>query len=417
MATKAQRGLSEPADLEAVDRDSVAVMRVTTVSEAVPAMVEPSEAGAVERDDASQATPRERPLAANMATTVAANFTTSMTATMVGSEPLPGVREHESEREITARDAESRSPEGEEITERSQSQQRELSPPETRSTTAFVANVGDIPMADLLRTIASGGKTGIVTVRHPGGCSRLWLANGDVIDAETGPLRGVVAVYRMLAITEGELVADFMAIHRERTITMSLQGLLMEAAFREDQCAGLYEQLGAAGHECFKDNAAAPPADLSETERLVFSLLDSERSIVGVVAASAAGDLETLTALQALRERGLLRIGVALPDDSVEPEAVESEIRQIRPAAEQRPTERSDISMAFDVLEVPDIRQVLEASRQRQRRILVAVGVLLLVIAAAVAYTFVGLANRQAGVSGQMVAIARSVQLLARPLA
>lgn len=175
--------------------------------------------------------------------------------------------------------------------------------------TSFVANLGDIPMADLLTTIATGGKTGQITVRHDGTMSRLWIADGSVVDAESGPLTGEPAVFRILRVRTGELVAEFMPVERWQTVTTSLQGLLMQAAFREDQRLALHERLTQNGVYCMRTERGQGEVQPQNSAQVaVLALADGSRSLFDLVAASKHDELEALTAMDDLVKAGLLQV-------------------------------------------------------------------------------------------------------------
>ena len=73
----------------------------------------------------------------------------------------------------------------------------------------FSGNVEDMSVAELLQTIQLGGKDAEIRIEQGPRRSQLWCVAGDVVDAETGELRGAAAVYRMLAFQSGRIHADF----------------------------------------------------------------------------------------------------------------------------------------------------------------------------------------------------------------
>lgn len=373
MGTKAQRGRG-PADKEEAARDSVAVMRVTAVSESAPASSVTAGAGAAEGPGLSVM--RERPtLSLDEALRADRDVERSPAAQQPRSAAIldspPGGLYVDSEIDVT---------------QRSEDWLRDGANAELRSSTAFVATLGDIPMPDLLRTVAAGGKTGVVTVHHPRGRSRLWLVRGEVIDAEAALLSGEPAVYRVLAIREGELVAEFEAVRREPTVNKLLQALLMEAAFREDRSTALLAQLGSGGFVRAPEEALSAE-DLSPVESQVLALLDAPRLVDDILWAGGVDDLDTLNALLALSERGLVQRGVPVPERAegiaVVP-GLRSEIRELRPAA---------VTVSMDIRDMPDVRLLLEAGRQRQRRLLMYLAVLAVLIIASLAFAVVGFAE------------------------
>jgi formylglycine-generating enzyme required for sulfatase activity len=176
----------------------------------------------------------------------------------------------------------------------------------------FSGSVEDLAIAELIQTMELGRKNAEILIEHDGQQSRIWCVDGAVIDAECGRLLGAPAVYRLLALDRGRVHADFSPVERVRTINVSTQALLMESARRTDECCRLRERLGDL-QAIFvpSDHAMSPAAQASPTEYAVLRLLDGERSLEQVVRDSLLPDLETLTHLLALRERGLMELSAA----------------------------------------------------------------------------------------------------------
>jgi formylglycine-generating enzyme required for sulfatase activity/transposase-like protein len=175
----------------------------------------------------------------------------------------------------------------------------------------FSGNVETLAVAEVIQTLALGRKDAEISIEHGGQQSRIWCSEGDVVDAECGRLIGAPAVYRLLTVERGRVLADcsarFAELRRPRTITVSTQALLMEAARRADESRQLRARLGDMNVVYVTSGAAmAPDARASATEFAVLRLLDGHRSLERVVQDSSLPDLETLTHLVDLRERGLM---------------------------------------------------------------------------------------------------------------
>ena len=182
----------------------------------------------------------------------------------------------------------------------------------------FSGNVETLAIAEVVQTLALGRKDAEISIEHGGQQSRIWCADGDVVDAECGRLIGAPAVYRLLTVERGRVLADcsarFAELGRVRTITVSTQALLMEAARRADESRQLRERLGDMDAVYgISGGAMAPDARASATEFAVLRLLDGLRSLERVVQDSSLPDLETLTHLLDLRARGLMDRRVTPP--------------------------------------------------------------------------------------------------------
>ncbi|MEO8178304.1 MAG: SUMF1/EgtB/PvdO family nonheme iron enzyme [Deltaproteobacteria bacterium] len=175
----------------------------------------------------------------------------------------------------------------------------------------FSGNVETLAVAEVIQTLALGRKDAEIVVEHDGQQSRIWCAGGDVVDAECGRLQGAPAVYRLLTIARGRVHADcsihFGELGRPRTISVSAQALLMEAARRSDECRELRVRLGdMRAVYVTSGSALSPDAQASPSEYAVLRLFDGHRSFERVVQDSSLPDLETLSHVLQLREGGML---------------------------------------------------------------------------------------------------------------
>merc|ERR1711916_407281 len=113
----------------------------------------------------------------------------------------------------------------------------------------------------------------------------------------------------ILRVRTGELVAEFMPVERWQTVTTSLQGLLMQAAFREDQRLALHERLTQHGVYCMRTERGQGEVQPQNSAQVaVLALADGSRSLFDLVAASKHDELEALTAMDDLVKAGLLQV-------------------------------------------------------------------------------------------------------------
>jgi hypothetical protein len=166
----------------------------------------------------------------------------------------------------------------------------------------YTGTLDDIPIADLIQTFQMGGKGGVITITRDGEHSQIWCDRGEIIDAESGPLRGETAIYRILNFERGQVLADFHSEPRQRTIELPGNVLLLEAARRKDESARLLDRLGDE-RSIYRGGMAAAPLESTGAEREVLALCNGERSLREVLDQSQLGDFETLSALSSLVER------------------------------------------------------------------------------------------------------------------
>lgn len=174
-------------------------------------------------------------------------------------------------------------------------------------TSEFSGRIEDMAVAELVQTVQFGRKDAEIRVEHDGEKSYLWCVNGDIVDARSGHLVGAPAVYRLLALERGHVHADFAPLSHGRTITVSSQALMLEAARRSDECRQLRKRLGdTTATYVMSDRALSPGVEATPEQFAVLRLFEKERSIDGALQGSYLPDLETLTLITELRDKGLL---------------------------------------------------------------------------------------------------------------
>jgi formylglycine-generating enzyme required for sulfatase activity len=249
------------------------------------------------------------------------------------------------------------------------------------SAAEFSGNVEDMSVAELLQTVQLGGKDAEIRIEHAGELSHIWCIAGQVADAESTQLRGAPAVYRLLSLQRGRIHADFAPVQRTRSIHVSTTALLMEGARRFDESRQLRARLGDTEAVFVpSDRSLAPNVQATPDQFAALRLFDGFRNIEEVVHVSASPDLETLSSILALQERGLL--------DRVRPSR--TSLRELPSVAAGEAPESSFLPMA----------QSLPQPRPRRHRWVWAVAALgSCTLVAALASRFADLESRQAGAS------------------
>jgi len=176
---------------------------------------------------------------------------------------------------------------------------------------AYTGSLTDIPIADLLQTCEMGRKDAVITITRGSERSSIWCDGGVIVDAESGLLRGEAAAYRILALDNGQVSADFRSEARRRTIQLPCHVLLIEAARQKDECARHVAQLNGL-QSIFLPAPGAWASDTTLAERQVMALCDGERAVSDVLAASELSDLQSSSTMVSLVARKyLLRDGTS----------------------------------------------------------------------------------------------------------
>ncbi|HEU4578280.1 MAG TPA: DUF4388 domain-containing protein [Polyangiaceae bacterium] len=168
----------------------------------------------------------------------------------------------------------------------------------------FNGSLSDLSLADLIQTLTLARRDGVITISQHGAESRIWCADGEIVDAQSGRLSGELALYRALALTSGRLSAEFAAVSRARTICESTSALLLNGARRMDEVHALLGRLGEGRFRL----AFEPPSEagLAAAELALLGHFRVPSTLQELLAATELGDLEALTGVARLIERGWL---------------------------------------------------------------------------------------------------------------
>jgi CheY-like chemotaxis protein len=171
----------------------------------------------------------------------------------------------------------------------------------------FVSTIDDVPLVDLLRSIAAHQKSGVAQLLGGEGVrGEIFFRQGRVVDAEVGRLSGRDAVYRLFCWRTGRLEVEWKSIRRKDTIEMAPPDLLMEALRRVDDWRRLVAELPPldAVYEVDYRLLAERLADIPDEVNRILRLFDGMRTIMQVIDDSGLSDLDAVAALVKLgRER------------------------------------------------------------------------------------------------------------------
>lgn len=170
----------------------------------------------------------------------------------------------------------------------------------------LTAQIADLGIYELLQTIANGRKDATIDLFQGSLVGRIWCAGGQVVDAVSGLLAGEPAVYRILALDQGELVVDFRPVRRRRAVASSTLTLMLEASRRKDESAVIERRLGGIqrAYRSVADARAAVEADSPEAALL--AAFEAGARVETVLANGEIDDLSMLQAIASLVERGAL---------------------------------------------------------------------------------------------------------------
>jgi hypothetical protein len=100
---------------------------------------------------------------------------------------------------------------------------------------ALHGSLADISLPDVIQLVSVSGKTGVFTLSSEGVDGKIFLREGQIIDAAAGKLSGELAVYEMATWRKGQFIFTANIESERVTVTKSNTNLMMEAARRLDE--------------------------------------------------------------------------------------------------------------------------------------------------------------------------------------
>jgi CheY-like chemotaxis protein len=169
--------------------------------------------------------------------------------------------------------------------------------------------IRELTLLDLFHSLAGWEKSAVVRCRRGQFDARVWVKDGEIVDAELEPLAGEAAFYRLLTWEDGEYQVQFDPAFRAPRIALGTHGALLEGMRRSDELSRAAQDLPMSAqlevdYAAFSARAASLPEEVSAVVRS----FDGHRTLREVIDRSALDDLTTLDAVQRLRAEGILRL-------------------------------------------------------------------------------------------------------------
>ena len=142
-------------------------------------------------------------------------------------------------------------------------------------------SLSELPLPDVIQLVSVSGKTGAFEIQGEHEAGRIFLRDGQIVDAMVGRLRGDSAVYEMAIWSQGSFVFRPGEETERVTIHISNANLMMEAARRLDEWRVLSRKipsLDLVPYFTTRDQGA-DQVTLSPQEWILITRIDGEHSI------------------------------------------------------------------------------------------------------------------------------------------
>ncbi len=96
-------------------------------------------------------------------------------------------------------------------------------------------NLMDLGLLEMLQIMGASNKTCLITIRREGQRADIYMENGRIVHATLGDVGGEEAFYRLIGWNEGYFQVKSEAVSEQKTISSSLDGLILEGLRRLDE--------------------------------------------------------------------------------------------------------------------------------------------------------------------------------------
>jgi len=175
---------------------------------------------------------------------------------------------------------------------------------------ALQGSLADIALPDVIQLVSVSGKTGVFTLSGSGVDGKIFLKDGQITDALSGPLRGEYAVYEMATWRHGQFIFTANVEAERVTINKSNTSLMMEAARRMDEWRVLQRKIPSMDAVPFflPREPGHDQITLSPQEWAIVTKIDGQTSIAKLEAATGLPAFDVCKVLYGLVTSGLISL-------------------------------------------------------------------------------------------------------------
>ncbi len=189
----------------------------------------------------------------------------------------------------------------------------QVEPEEPVAIRGFSGSLAEMSLVDLLQTLEVGKKSGVIRMNKAGAEGRVFVTDGEVLDAQLGTLEPKKALLRLFTWTDGQFAVDMQKHEGPKQIFETTQELISEGITRLYRWKQLTAELPSL-HSVIIASDAQPDQTIKKDERQVFELLNGSKRLIDVIEESTFDDIKSLRLLKSLYEKGYIREAPDLQD-------------------------------------------------------------------------------------------------------
>lgn len=173
----------------------------------------------------------------------------------------------------------------------------------------FSGSMRDLGLVDALHALLEGEKSAVVSCEGYGRAARLWVREGQLIDAELGSLEGAPALWRLVTWDSGAFHVEVQKVEREPRISGGTDAALAEALRRAQELDRAAEELAATAIIAVDyAQLAEQLGELPDEVNGVLRSFDGKRTLREATDLSPLDDLGTIEVVRRLLSAGIVRV-------------------------------------------------------------------------------------------------------------
>jgi len=168
-------------------------------------------------------------------------------------------------------------------------------------------NLAQLSLLDILRMLSSGKRSGRLDVRQGGKTGEIFLQGGAVLHATAGSLMGDKCIYTLMGWLEGEFSFTPDVPAPEKSIQITTEQLLLEAARLADQWADIKDVLSSTEAVFnISPSGSTSTVSLKPIEWQVLAQINGERSVTEIAGILNLAEFDVARIIYSLTTAGLL---------------------------------------------------------------------------------------------------------------
>jgi hypothetical protein len=172
-------------------------------------------------------------------------------------------------------------------------------------------SLSELPLPDVIQLVSVSGKTGAFEIQGRESAGKIFLRDGQIVDALVGRLRGDSAVYEMAIWSQGTFSFNPGEESEQVTIHMSNASLMMEAARRLDEWRVLSRKIPSLDLVPYftSREQGADQVTLSPQEWILVTRIDGEQTIEEIASDLKWAPFDVSKLLFGMITTGLVALG------------------------------------------------------------------------------------------------------------